>query len=501
MKDLLDSDDVEQSMEGNRKLLGRILIKGESNITSASISKDGSILAVSTVAAIKVFHLKASTDPEEEISIRKVGVSPTVENTGATLLQISPNGQWLCWIQDGTKILIARITRDDTSDDIQISLQPQPAKLTRLRRDIPKHVRLGGLGSYDRRVAHIAFSPDSSILATADLAGYVDTWIMQHGDAKNGTSSAEEDDASSASSESSDSEDEEADPGPHWTRNPKASLFPKLSSAPVVLSFSDAALGTSLQGEGSGAADYILLAVTSASRVYTFHPLAGSLTKWSRRNTAWKLPEEIRATRDLIKGVVWQGSRIWFYGVSFLFMLDIAVDYSEEENGTHEKRSRKRKRGTDSGAGNAMEASHALAPTHVRMSVGEDGKKGQWVDVAMVDADAPANGAAGDDDEEDEDEDTDGGELQKLRDREVQAQTDERGTAEKGQQRKWWHTYKYRPILGVVALEAAGSKEQTNSTHRSKKGERAANIHPSLEVALVERPKWDVDMPARYVED
>lgn len=500
MKDLLNSDDVEQSMEGNRKLLGRILIKGESNITSASISKDGSILAVSTVAAIKLFHLTTSTDPQEELSIRKIGVSSAVESAGATLLQISPNGQWLCWVQDGTKIFIARIIRDDNSDDLEISIQPRPAKLTRLRRDIPKHVRLGGLGSYDRRVAHIAFSPDSSILATADLSGYVDTWVVQHGDMQNGASSAEDDDASSASSDSSDSEEEKTDSGHRWIRNPRASLFPKLSNSPVVLSFSDAALGPSLTGEESGSVDYILLAVTNASRVYTFHPLTGSLTKWSRRNTAWKLPEEIRATRDLIKGVVWQGSRIWFYGVSFLFMLDISLDYTEEETKKHEKRSRKRKRGADSGAGSKMEANHALVPTHVRMSVGEDGKKGQWVDVEMVDADAATNGTAGEEEEEDEDEDTDGGELQKLRDRELQTQTGEGDTTDGGQHRKWWHTYKYRPILGVVPLEA-GDIHQTNGNHSSKKGKGVGNVPPPMEVALVERPKWDVDMPARYVED
>lgn len=496
MKELLASDDVEESIKGNRKLMGRILIKGESNITSASISKDGSILAVSTVAAIKLFHL-TSTGSQDELSIRKIRVPPAMENMGATLLQISPDGQWLCWIQDGTRVLTARIMRNDSADELQITVQPRPAKLTRLRRDIPKHVRLGGLGSYDRRVAHIAFCPDSSILATADLAGYVDTWVMQQGDVQNSASSIEEDDASSDSSDSSASEDEQAESGLRWVRNPKAPLFPKLSSSPVVLSFSEAALGQSLQGEGSGADDYILLAVTNASRVYTFHPLTGSLTKWSRRNTAWKLPEEIRATRDLIKGVVWQGSRIWFYGVSFIFMLDISVDYTDG-TGSNEKKGRKRKRGVDSGAGSKMEASHALAPTHVRMSTGENGKKGEWVDIEMVDIDAQTNGTAVNEDDEDEDEDTDGGELQKFRDHEVQAQAGEGAIAEEGQHRKWWHTYKYRPILGVVPLETGG-KDQMNG---KKKGKGKASKIPSvLEVALVERPKWDVDMPERYVED
>jgi U3 small nucleolar RNA-associated protein 4 len=45
---------------------------------------------------------------------------------------------------------------------------------------------------------------------------------------------------------------------------------------------------------------------------------------------------------------------------------------------------------------------------------------------------------------------------------------------------QWWHTYKYRPIMGIVPI---GS-------------ERA-----ELEVVLVERPTWDMDLPPRYYGD
>ncbi|KAL3958489.1 hypothetical protein ACCO45_006651 [Purpureocillium lilacinum] len=45
------------------------------------------------------------------------------------------------------------------------------------------------------------------------------------------------------------------------------------------------------------------------------------------------------------------------------------------------------------------------------------------------------------------------------------------------ERKKWWITYKYRPILGVVPVNRADQP---------------------LEVALVERPTWDVDMPDRY---
>ncbi|KAF3762234.1 hypothetical protein M406DRAFT_46751 [Cryphonectria parasitica EP155] len=501
MKDLLESDDVEQSIETNRKLLGRILIKGESNITSASISRDGSVLVVSTVSAIKAFHLTPSADAREEVRIRKIEVPAAIESSGSTLVQISPDGQWLCWIQEGTKVLTTRIIRDDSSDESLVSISPRPAKLTRLRRDIPKHVRLGGLGSYDRRVTHVAFSPDSGMLATADLAGYIDTWIMQDGGLQNGASPrSEDDDAASASGDSTDSDSDEGQgpgqaSGPRWIRNPKAPLFPKLSQSPVVLSFSEEALGSSLYGEGDhGSDDYVLLAITTASRIYTFHALEGSLTKWSRRNAAWKLPDEVRATRDLIKGALWQGSRIWMYGTSFLFMLDISLDFGEDgDESAKQKRSRKRKRGTDTGAGSKMESSQALAPQHVRVALAENGKSGEWVDVEMGDADADSSqvskgdleGNHDDDDDSEEEEEEEGGELQRLRDREQSQQKEVGGSGAAeddgvAKRRNWWHTYKYRPILGIAAT---------------------AGAHPPLEIALMERPKWDLDAPARYVED
>lgn len=511
MKDLLDSEDAEQGIEKNRKLLARILIKGESNITSASISKDGSILVVATASAIKAFHLTPVENAKEDLKIGQVEIPASIEKDGSTLVQVSPNGQWLSWIQDGIKVLAAQIIRDDTSADSQITIHPRPAKLTRLRRDIPKHVRLGGLGSYDRRVTHIAFSPDSDILATADLAGYVDTWVLRDGSLQNGANSSEDDDASSSASSNADSDNEvDSESGPRWIRNPKASLFPKLSHAPVVLSFSEDALGPSLRGEGGATDEPVLLAVTTASRIYTFHPLDGALTRWSRRNGVWKLPEEIRATRDLIKGAVWQGSRVWMYGASFLFMLDISLDYSEGEaeadESTKHKRSRKRKRGVDTGAGSKMNKAEALAPQHVRVALADDGKIGEWVDVQMADADQAESQVDDDDDDESGDE---GGELQKLRDREQSAavQKDEGvdAAAEDGSsscttRRNWWHTYKYRPILGVVPLSTNIEDVQPASGEVNGKGKNNMKT-PALEVALVERPKWDVDMPARYVED
>lgn len=66
------------------------------------------------------------------------------------------------------------------------------------------------------------------------------------------------------------------------------------------------------------------------------------------------------------------------------------------------------------------------------------------------------------------------GELSELRRNKSTTTTDETDLAETGTGRTaWWMTYKYRPIFGMVSLDDG-------------------------EVALVERPLWDVDMPATY---
>lgn len=482
MQAVLNSDDVEQSKKKNRPRLGRIFIKGESNITSCSISRDGSILVVSTVMAIKAFHLTLpGDDPKQELKIRKIEIPSSIGSAGATLVQISPNGRWLGWVQEGSQVRIAKITREDSA----VSIQPRPARLNRLRRDIPKHVRLGGLGNYERRVTHITFSPDSSVLATADLAGYVDTWILHDGGMQNGAAAAEDNAASSSDSSDSSDDGDASESGPAWIRNPKASLFPRLAHAPVALSFSDDALGPILRDEGEdGPDDYILLAVTAASRIYTFNPLEGSLTNWSRRNAAWKLPEEFRTTRDPIKGVVWSGSRIWMYGTSSLFMLDLSFDFTEQDSASS-KNNRKRKRGADSGAGSKTEVG-ALAPKHLRMSLAADGKPGQWVDVEMADVEPQAEGSGDEDEIDDAEENMGGGELEKLRKREQRGRSEGEGDARK----KWLHTYKYRPILGVVPLKSAADGEgTTNGVNGSGKPPGI----PTIEVALIERPKWDAE--------
>lgn len=466
----------------NHKLLGRILIKGESNITSASISENGDLLVVSTGSEIKAFHLRlGSTGLDPELKITKVEVPST--GHGATKVQISPDALWVSWVQEGSKVMISHVTASGSAPDRSYTIS-QPSKLRRLRRDISKYTLLGGLGAYNRHVGHIAFAPDSKVLAVADLAGYVDTWVL-HGPGDDASSGAA-DSSSVSSSDSSDDDEHAVSASTRWVRNPKAALMPKLPAVPVCLSFATSNI------EDSESDDYTLLAITTTWQILTFNPVRGTLTAWSKRNPHARIPEQFRKTKDVVKGTLWQGSRVWMYGVSFVFMLDLSEDLSAEKATSLMKhgdgKGIKRKRdGTQSGAGDRMEK-HSLAPQTVRVLV--DAEKNEWMDVDNTEVDDHRSRAtsSGPEDDEDEDEDTDGGELLHMRDE--QGANGNGGLERRDLKTKYWHTYKYRPILGIVPLQ---SEEGV--------GEEDEDSLPPLEVALVERPVWDVDLPPRYFAD
>ncbi|EGS19213.1 uncharacterized protein CTHT_0058380 [Thermochaetoides thermophila DSM 1495] len=473
----LDDPQAPLNLRKNRKFLAQVLIKGASHITSASISEDGTLLAASTPTDVKVFHLDpAAAQRNGQLYIKKVNMTGT--GLGATRVQISPDKRWICWAEEGSKVMISRVHATESADGISYTVSV-PHKLHRLRRQIPKHILLGGLGSYDRNVSQIAFSADSRMLSVADLAGYIDTWVLRGpGEGVNGTGGEDSDGESAASSSDSSDEKSEDIAGERWARNPKAAMIPKLSAAPVVLSFSPTP-----RDDG----DYDLLVVTTLKQLLIFNPLRGMLSEWSRRNTYPKLPEPFRDTRDQVKGIVWQGQRAWFYGVASLFMFDLSQDFSPEkdlvETNGH-KQGTKRKRGAhESGAGSKIEK-HSLVPQRIRAASAPDGTK--WEDIEMVDADdqKSVGVSSGVDDDDDE---TDGSELQRLREENREANSSANAEKEGPSRAKWWHTYQFRPIMGIVPIEGMMEK---------KLG--AVEGIPPLEVALIERPLSEDDLPERY---
>lgn len=460
--DLLDTADA--AVNQNRKLLKTIVVKGDSNISSATINDEGSILVISTATDVKAFSL-VHDEPERaaDVEVASLPLPSSLTDVGATKVQLSPDGKWLSIVQNGSRVVVAELDLAN-GDDIIISSQ----KLGRITRKIPRYILNGGLGSYERTITHVAFAPDSAMLAVTDLAGYIDTWVLRSAAPANTNGDGPED----ASSEDSDSEDEQNGAGKtssQWIRNPKAKLLPKLPASPVALSFSHDMTKTDSSEE-----DYTLVAITSSWNILAFHPLEGSLTPWSRRHPGKALPAPVQDLLDLAKGIIWQGSRLWIYGVSFLFMLDMSQDLpfatavdKDGTNGQQLQLGKRKRTGHTSGAGGRMEHD-GLKPQQIFKHTDD---KWQNVDVDRHVSDEDENGS-------DEDmPDAEDGELTKLRnaaDKTKQVTLED--SSESGR-KKWWITYKYRPVLGVVPLYTEGD---------------------SLEVALVERPMWDVETKESY---
>lgn len=475
--ELFESGSDGVDMNQNRKLLKSIVVKGDSNIASAAVNQDGTSLVVSTAIDVKAFRLRHQ-DPAKpsDVKISSVELPQKLTRLGATQVKLSPDGKWLCLVQEGSRVLMAGMWSAQGAGEHSWPMSVKSQRLSRLRRDIPGFIRNGGLGSYDRSITQVAFSPDSRMVAVADLAGYVDTWILRgheeslHIAKDNGAA----DDASSSESDSSE-EDENIDAGEQWIRNPNAKQLPKLPSAPAALSFSGTVPGSRGQlgarDEVTEADDYVLAAITLSWSLLVFHPRHGSLTAWSRRHPRKLLPAAVQDLMDVPKGILWQGSRMWAYGVSYLLMLDLGQDLPKpilgaevggDPQGAH---GTKRKRiGPMTGAGGKMHGEN-LAPHKVRRR----GRNGRAVDVDLGET------QCGDESGSDDDMANAESELAQLRNASDSTAQPSADAAAEG--KKWWITYKYRPILGLVPLGKADG---------------------SLEVALVERPAWDVKVPERY---
>lgn len=231
--------------------------------------------------------------------------------------------------------------------------------------------------------------------------------------------------------------------------------------------------------------------------------MSGRLSEWSRRNPPSSYPREYKQLDLPAKGCIWDLSdgqqRVWLYGEKWLFMFDLTQDFplSEAEN------AKKRKRDTGnngSGAGKAVPQTETPV-TKMRKFQGalpERTGQAKWVDVNAMPGNATLDHVDTDDDDDNGDEDVDQP-LAKLRrltttpadaahgeaaaaEKEDSKEGDESGevvdTRKRGQ--SYWHTLKYRPILGIVPM---GGDDGFHAP----------------EVVLVERPSWDLDLPPRFV--
>ena len=606
----------EAQHEKPRQKVARILLKGEENISSVSISDDGTLLAVSTAAEVKMFYLVLkSLKGKSSLRIRKIETPRMVASQGARLLQFSPDGKWLAIITHENKILLTRMNKS-------LMLKPRYhilmtiVKLSRNKRRSEKPFSVKRASdNYLQMINRIAFSPDSSILIVSDLSGNLDSWVLEgYEDLTGPAADIVREDTSTGDSDGDEDEDDKDEKddtvvyGQRWIHNPCGHKLPRVDSAPVVLSFRPFIPNDINQYHKDRAKDpsrnklytysnqqphgerYVFV-LTAKHRMYEFGIVSGRLSYWSRNNSTKSLPPEFRRIRDRAMGCIWdiqeerQGKkreRIWLYGSSWISMFDLSHDFATtESNGVPAARgdiatngaakrelsmvNNKRKHNStveghesrhkvqESGAGSKIPHAELRGiGKKLRKSVGPDRFAAETVWLNGVDDEALLS----DDDDDDDDcnvgfnsntnlandnrayvngnlhgDDTTlaNGTDEDL-DHHVNGDaTDDNDSGDNddtGRKSAKWHcVYKYRPILGAVVVGGIGgltasgeveigknirkasqkqksingniSEREDSNEDKESEAERGAFALP--EIAIVERPLWDLDLPPRFV--
>jgi U3 small nucleolar RNA-associated protein 4 len=533
--------------------------QGEEHLTAATLSPDGELLMTATVTQVKMFALdQANEDEGGVLRVHKLDIPQTLSDAGAKALALSPDGQWLCLVRPNNDIYMAKIAKPD-NPEYYPRILPTLAKLRLVpRREQKERQKLfhGSLGAYERTIHSIAFSSDSRILACGDVSGAIDTWVLKESKPSAAISAKPKTNGHAAAESSDEDEDSDSDSvlgGQSWEHPMGESALPRLKAGILLLSFRPLPK------------DDRLVVMTTTHELLEFSVLSGGLSEWSRRNTKEFMPQGFNGIKHRAMGALWDVSngsdRLWLYGPSWLWMFDLSQDFSTDEGAKKQlaekaKQSNKRKRKADedrqrlkkinTGAGDRMPASLSgiALGDRMRKVVGKSINQGELIQInrrpqQMYTVD--------DDDDEDistannrtlaqfrrerevidstndvidltaeEDDDkqvTQNGlesaldpdqpfavvidnrptkdiqkqfadnQLQQVSKPETDAERDR--TPEQQEQehnnRRWWHTFKYREVLGIVPL--------------------SADPESRLEVAVVERPLFDLTLTGRYVRD
>ncbi|KAK1080129.1 U3 small nucleolar RNA-associated protein [Friedmanniomyces endolithicus] len=492
-------DDVSQPQRP-RKLVAKLSLDVKQAIRSVSISADGKLLAAATASEVKVFQLRRRTD-SDALAVRKIHTPQEFASLGARLLSFSSGTKWLAAVTPDNEVHLARFAANPEQPK-QLRCLPHTVELDR------RHSKRAPstLHEYDRTLVRLAFASDSSVLVAGDISGYLDSWVLEgHEDltaiavdiTKRDSDKASSKDGSDAGSDSSDDDDDALVIfyGQHWTDNPAGHLLPKLDSAPLVLTFRPTVPTAQTLTNGNPGVhstrhnphahshalptgEHRLWVMTARHEMYECDVLAGRLSDWSRRNPTAALPADFRQIKDRVRDAVWdvvgQRQRLWLYGTSWVVMLDVGGDLMDAESVALTRKRRRKAKDVvgdsrepkrlkpSSGAGDLVESERSLGPQSLTRT--ENGHRAN-IDLTRSEQNA--------DEDEDVEVDSDLPALQlaRLRSNGSKGEAARRDQGTEGQ-RKWWCTFKYRPILGMVPLEDATIPEEDRM----------------LEVAIVERP-------------
>lgn len=538
MKD--DEDNPERVNGKPMRLVAKIQISGDESINQADISRDGRLLFISSAAGCRAFRLGSIR--AAKLKVRSLPLCKEVANIGARHVKLSPDQKWLAVLRSNNNVDVYKFAIG--SDDRNIHLVLSKSLSGKVRQELvrPGYTQ-GPLSSYLSTTCQMTFSPDSTMLVAGDLSGKLHSWLLRDKEPRKlrmNSGTGDNSETSATDSDKSDQEEGYEGNTQRWLPTPTSTMLPKLPNAPLVLSFQPPyhthqgstdinSREADSNGPSQNKISKCLFVMTSAHEVFEFDVMSGKLSDWSRRNPTMTLPEKFRRIRDPVMDCVWDVGagkrRIWLHGSTWLWMFDLSQDLpidSEEQSGTSpdgtaDGRGTKRRRlahkldyprkqmsrKTGSGAGDripAFESDTGLNYAYIEND-GTDNRTHQMLTLSDLRAgDSDSDHASSDEklalsrritseqyqdyDEQPNHTNGDG----------IESDMDVTGRAYKMPHRRpHWHTFKYRPILGILPLQQGG--EEIDDEVRDGRRTQA------LEVALIERPLLDLELPPRYHGD
>ena len=309
------------------------------------MTSDGALLAIATLASVKIFQLRPRKTQRHAIKFTKLACEPKIAALGARAIQFSNDGRWLCIITPESRVHLLHILahRDDGQIILRIELPSKSLKLKRKERAFTSSKKLTlkdgvvGLGEdYGRQIHNIAFSPNSTLLSVSDLAGFIDCWERDESDTWNSLTTK-------ASLPRLDA------PALSIGFRPSASI--PQPTTPEQLAVEDSIIeldedppstskSTSLQllhqqhqqiVEITSDEHHGLFVLTSAHTLHEFDVKQGTLTEWSKRNPSENLPQNFKKNMDRASGMNFmvdkeKGLRLWLWGASWVWMFNIDRD-------------------------------------------------------------------------------------------------------------------------------------------------------------------------------
>lgn len=259
----------------NKKLVCRMTLSADENITSAQLSSDGSLLAVSTIAETKLFNLTPS-ESGKALKVTKIP-SHDLEEQGARLLKIinqANDKKLLLLVSPDSELTLCSLVRDESTQQYVVDVEQDPIELELAANKFKNSSKLNHLDS----IHLVQVSDNGRYLGVARLSGAVDLFDLENLDAST-----------------------------------TSKLIGKFSIVATALKFTSR---------------NTIVIVTAEIKVVEYDLESLTLTSWSRQNSEI-LPRQLVELQDKCCGVFFDpenSQRMWLWGGTWLGFLDTSVN-------------------------------------------------------------------------------------------------------------------------------------------------------------------------------